>query len=51
MTGEEFANLLREFTLSAESGDGAPLPAISPKTRSTTIISMVRIGDTPTSPI
>ena len=23
MTGEEFANLLREFTLSAESGDGA----------------------------
>jgi hypothetical protein len=31
MTGDEFARLLGDFTLSAESGDG---PIISPKTLS-----------------
>jgi hypothetical protein len=42
MTGDEFAGLLNDFTLSAESGDGARFAAISPRTPSITTTSTAR---------
>jgi hypothetical protein len=49
MTGEQFAKLLRDFTASAESGDGARFADHFTEDPSIKTISTVRIAAAPIS--
>jgi hypothetical protein len=51
MTGEEFARLLSDFTLSAETGDGARFASHFTEDPSITTTSTARIEAAPTSRI